>query len=495
MADYKGFYDFPDYDTSMRDVLANMVRGFKSPENWQAVQQGVKNVANVAPSVAESLARGGIAQVPGTFGDVSQLARTVAPQSMNQVFGQRSLPTTEEILQSVPRMTPNYEGSGQHETLGEFTGPGLAKLLKADVMASKLAQNVAPNLENAANQYIGKLTGGLAPDTKTNIFIGPESKGWNKDMAFLASKLEKQGKTPEEIWQSTGTGRGLDTHWRQEISDADVPMLSYGTVKELNQYPKMQDVLGHKQVYEGYGNKIANAPVGVDTNPFTKDYYGNPQVGGASFNRRTNEYTVSPRPEGATSPDYGKAQKSGLLHEMQHGIQEQEDWARGGTPNYFNQQKDAEQARDILSFRRELATDTYKGLNDQQKQQKIMQVYKDAGISDWLPSQETMNLAFDISGNPNKELEALANLYGLNKHTSARSPQKMYENLAGEAESRLTQTRMDLTPEQRKQFYPFKEGKKQYGLDINPEDAIILIEGSDIITRKQLLEQLLNTKK
>lgn len=137
MADYTGYYDSPDYDTSMRDVLANMVRSFKKPENWQAVQQGMQNVANVAPSVAESLARGGIAQVPGTFGDVSQLARTVAPQTMNQVFGQRSLPTTEEILAKVPRYTPNYEGSQQHEMVGEVTGPALAKMLKMGVEATK----------------------------------------------------------------------------------------------------------------------------------------------------------------------------------------------------------------------------------------------------------------------------------------------------------------------------------------------------------------------
>lgn len=135
--DYKGFYDSPDYDTSIRDALANIVRGLKKPENWQAVQQGVQNVANVAPSVGESLARGAIAQVPGTFGDVSATARQFAPQTMQNVFGQRSMPTTEEILAQVPRLTPTYQGSQQHETVGSVTGPALAKLLKMGAQATK----------------------------------------------------------------------------------------------------------------------------------------------------------------------------------------------------------------------------------------------------------------------------------------------------------------------------------------------------------------------
>lgn len=135
--DYKGFYDSPDYDTSMRDALANIVRGFKKPENWQAVQQGVQNVANVAPSVGESLARGAIGQIPGTPGDISATIRQFAPQTMQNVFGQRSMPTTEEILAQVPRATPTYQGSQQHEMVGQVTGPALAKLLKMGAEATK----------------------------------------------------------------------------------------------------------------------------------------------------------------------------------------------------------------------------------------------------------------------------------------------------------------------------------------------------------------------
>lgn len=344
----------------------------------------------------------------------------------------------------------------------------------------------------AANQAAMNLFEGPLSIAPVGMMIGPNSALWNKENAFKASKMEKAGKTPQEIWEATGTARGLDNHWRQELSDHNVPMLSYGTAKELNKYPSMENVLGHKELFKSYGNRIAKAPVGNDLAEFTKDVYGKPQVGGASFREYSNEYTVSPRPYGATSPDYGKAQKGGLLHELQHGVQSIEDWARGGNTKTFTQQKDAELARDILNFRKEI--DRYSHLKDNDAiEQAIKNDYKKLGASEWMPNQETINLAFDLKGNPSNELQSIVNLYGLDKSTTPRTPEQMYNLLAGEVEARLTHNRMDLTPEQRLQNFPFKQGK--YGIDINPEEAIIKNVGDKIVTRKQLLEQLLNEQK
>ena len=53
------------------------------------------------------------------------------------------------------------------------------------------------------------LTGelGIAP---VGMFIGQGSKLWKPEQAFKAAKLEKQGKSPEEIWKETGTVRAPD---------------------------------------------------------------------------------------------------------------------------------------------------------------------------------------------------------------------------------------------------------------------------------------------
>lgn len=135
--DYTGFGELPPDDLSLRQAWANILRGLTSKDQWQQVEQGIQNVQNVAPSVGESLARGAIGQIPGTPGDISATARQFAPQTMQNVFGKRVMPTTEEILAKVPRATPTYQGSEQHEMVGQVTGPALAKLLKMGAEATK----------------------------------------------------------------------------------------------------------------------------------------------------------------------------------------------------------------------------------------------------------------------------------------------------------------------------------------------------------------------
>jgi hypothetical protein len=56
---------------------------------------------------------------------------------MQSTFGNRVAPTTEEILQAVPRINPDYQGSSQHEMVGGLVAPALAKMLKMGAEASK----------------------------------------------------------------------------------------------------------------------------------------------------------------------------------------------------------------------------------------------------------------------------------------------------------------------------------------------------------------------
>jgi hypothetical protein len=50
------------------------------------------------------------------------------------------------------------------------------------------------------------------------------------------------------------------------------------------------------------------------------------------------------------------------------------------------------------------------------------------------------------------------------------TPFENYQRLGGEAQARLAQTRLDLTPEERLQYYPFAQGK--YGLDVSPDELM-----------------------
>lgn len=126
-----------DSSQSLGQVARDLYQGLINPKAWQEVKQATQRTANVTPDVLESLARGSIAQVPGTIGDTSSLLRQLAPQTMQQIFGNRVAPTTEEILGYVPRATPAYQGSQEHEIVGGLLSPAMGYFAKALPLATK----------------------------------------------------------------------------------------------------------------------------------------------------------------------------------------------------------------------------------------------------------------------------------------------------------------------------------------------------------------------
>jgi len=126
-----------DDSPSLKQTLADLLRGMSKKQAYQEIGQGIQNVAKVTPSVVESLGRGAVAQVPGTFGDISELARQFAPETMQSVMGNRVAPTTEEILAKIPRLNPDYQGSSQHETIGSLISPAMPSLLRTGAKATQ----------------------------------------------------------------------------------------------------------------------------------------------------------------------------------------------------------------------------------------------------------------------------------------------------------------------------------------------------------------------
>jgi len=73
--------------------------------------------------------------------------------------------------------------------------------------------------KQAANQAAMNLLEGPLGFMPAGIMIGPSAATWNAKNAFKAAQMEKSGKLPQEIWETTGTAKGLDNYLRQEIPD------------------------------------------------------------------------------------------------------------------------------------------------------------------------------------------------------------------------------------------------------------------------------------
>jgi len=126
-----------DSSQSLGQAAKDLYQGLINPKAWQEVKQATQRTTNIAPAVLESLARGSVAQYPGIVGDASELLRKLSPQTMQQIFGNRVAPTTEEILGYVPRATSAYQGSQEHEMVGGLLSPAMGYFAKALPLATK----------------------------------------------------------------------------------------------------------------------------------------------------------------------------------------------------------------------------------------------------------------------------------------------------------------------------------------------------------------------
>jgi hypothetical protein len=402
---------------SLKDSLYQILHGFQNPQKLRETGEGIGRVRQALPGVTESVARGAIAAVPGSIGDISDFARTYAPEVMEKKFGkERFFPTTREILDYVPRMTPTHEGANTLEDVASFISPGVGGVVKDVALLTK-------------NKPLGLM------------MIGPESKLWNKEMAFNAGKMEAKGETPQQIFEKTGMVRGLDQQWRSEISDQFATMKGSGTFgetvmdrmvllgKDKTAEPvTLNDVFYHSKLAESYP-ELMNTEV-----QFTKK--GSKNKG--ELVHTEDGYIIRVNPD---MPAEKAA--STILHEVQHAIQGEEGWNRGA--NY------GEQVKYYVDLQKKLMSE----IEDLNRQGSV--AYK----ADDMDKYRQLMQSRDV----------------LSKRYGQIDPEKMgYEDYllhGGEAESRLTQNRIKLSDEGRRQQFPYQYAPEKYGLDINPDDAII----------------------
>lgn len=157
-----------------------------------------------AKNVPVDLLRGAVSGVLGAPGDIESLIRLLPGLDERTI-----LPTSEDIEGRLPFKsdTPvSRAATGVGQLGGGFyTGPGSPLRLAGAV----------PGAVKRAGQDFAM----AAAESGPKIFIGPKAKTWNQAKADAAARMEKEGVDPGLIWQQTGTFRGADGIWRQEIDD------------------------------------------------------------------------------------------------------------------------------------------------------------------------------------------------------------------------------------------------------------------------------------
>lgn len=146
--------------------------------------------------------------------------------------------------------------------------------------------------------------------------------------------------------------------------------------------------------------------------------------------------------------------KSVLVHEIQHMIQSEEGFARGGNESTAKQIYDKFMA---WSWRNELI-ETQKenpGLTQGEVEKILIEEYKETGMEDMIPPIDIRTKGFNLfaRGYDKEGYEDAWKYVSEGKIPLEIKGQEynIYNKLSGEVESRNVQTRIDMTPEQRRQ--------------------------------------------
>jgi orotate phosphoribosyltransferase len=301
------------------------------------------------------------------------------------------------------------------------------------------------------------------------------------DKMALASAQERlaNGEDAETVRQETGWHRGVDGKWRFEIDDSKAFVKkSYANIfsifptwgdiihreksKSGNEYIVISDMLSHPKLFAAYP-ELKNIRVTSNRNKDQSSFYHK------SPGKRYGEISIffSNKPNRVLST---------LLHELQHAIQKEEEFATGGSPSDFDHTQKL-----ITSFADFVDNDPSLKKLQNQKNKYIAQKQNNK------PGNDEYNEAVDtieyLDNQIKDRVESNADFmqlkrFGLDeigklplKDNGDIDRIKAYMRLFGEIEARNTQARQNLTAEERRATSP------QSTQDIPDSEAIVVYNG------------------
>jgi hypothetical protein len=394
------------------------------------------------------------------------LAAGTSPRRTQQMRGLMEFLQVPDIAQTLDRVSygePLTTGRGMttklrpeaESTLMAALGmlpagrPAEAGAMALGRAGERMAERVVPQVMERGG-LPAEMLGAMAQGTQSKMFIGPDAKTWDTKAAIKAANMERKGATPQEIWSETGTARGPDKMWRQEISDkaSEYDPGSLEDLRALDNFNYRQNTqplggtLEHQELYKAYP-ELSDMPVHFFPEEKMQGAY-------AAYSPKLDKMTLSD----ALSPEKAR---SSSLHEIQHAIQERERFGVGGNTRDFARMKGEAEAK-----------------IDELNQQMIAAVRQMDN-----PATSTAQKA-ELKG----QYDALMSQRNALVPAAQIDPMEAYGHLMGEAEARLTQRRRDLTPEQRRKNFPFLyTGDTGLGFDVDPTKMILMTPEGSILER------------
>ena len=385
-----------------------------------------------------------------------------------------------------------------------LTNKGVANVpfLKPETADALMMAPISPRNALAA----AALAGGGDTAAMKAIFAGIGAKTADKAALARAEKLAASGADPKAIWRDTGWFKGGDGKWRFEIDDSASRLRDYNyTPQEAYKEARTQAFIdgtpsdavkamapyaskSKSQLVDEYkrtGGLIVDAAMAGDKDGamrVAQDRGGLDAIFGAMRSRSYGPASsyMAHGELGAAYPDVYKLHtriagdlgdstkgqylrgsdtqgeqialagkprysddKSTMLHELQHAVQQREGFAQGGNADQLAQEYGA--ARSRLHFLEQ--EPEFKAAN-----QELDKLWDDVFTKGTVSEAEAVAREAELM----KRFPTLAEqrtLMGRLKNSS-EDGYTAYKNLAGEAEARAVQKRMNMNPQQRREVFP-----------------------------------------
>ena len=364
--------------------------------------------------------------------------------------------------------------------------PTLGALMQTAPTALGVALGAKPTLQagRQASNTLGAMqqrmiANASAPKTlntgfrgQRGIFAGINALTADKEALAKAQDMIAQGVDPEDVWQQTGWGRGADGKWRFEIDDSKAKIRDYQfTPREAYEQARTDAFINESEPMRERAASMRQY-AGMTKTQLKEEYKrtGDEIINAALNGDMQKAKNLSASREGLDSllSQMSNRQYGGLSSFMAHGdlgmaypdaykIHTRISPDDVGTANaHYNRGSDTQSEQIVLKKKPFFDSDKSAILHELQHA-----IQKREG--------------FAKGGSP-KQFEGFYN-----------DPYEAYRKLAGEVEARMVQNRMNLTPEQRRDIYPFAIGRYGYE-DIPKADQLIVFGNNKAMSQRPLTE-------
>lgn len=248
------------------------------------------------------------------------------------------------------------------------------------------------------------------PANSLGIFGGVNAKTADHKALARAQEMADAGMGRNDIWSETGWFEGRDGAWRFEIDDSQMGVTP---PRDQAKGAPLYKVVQHREFSKAYPELTMDTEVVGGTPSLSA--YTTESAPGTVFRELSTDYSPS-----------------ATLHEIQHAVQQVEDFAPGGT------------SRTVAPWYRSLLDDKLKLVgavdNDLARFREVYGRDPEPGVADMFNDYSVSELASERRGLNDRPGTAF----------------KAYQNLAGEVEARNVQARMGMDKKQRKAKPPWE---------------------------------------